>query len=377
MKIAQIKDAKIWNQFVSAQAQSQFLQSWEWGEFQKTLGRGVERWAAIDEAGVWQAATQVFIYPVNFKICRQNYWYLSRGPIGEKVASQKLLDFLTQRARAAGAMFFKCEPLENGILKSEELSAGAKCNCGCRTAECQGVSWQAVKSVQPRETWLLKLDDEEKMLAAMHPKTRYNIRLAMRKQPVVKISDDQTIIDEFYEILKHTAQRETFGIYGRDYYRQLGKILAGGGENGKDGAAGGVAHDGANFKIYLGYAKNRPVGGILVMFFGDMATYLYGGFDEKYRAWMLPHLLQWHALSDARSMGCRYYDFWGVAPAEDVAASVKNSAAQTKATIHPWAGLSRFKRSFGGFGVSYPGAYDLIFKKGWTGVYKMAKRFLR
>ena len=40
---ANSKDKKIWNQFVSQSPMGNFLQSWEWGEFQKSQGRKVFR----------------------------------------------------------------------------------------------------------------------------------------------------------------------------------------------------------------------------------------------------------------------------------------------------------------------------------------------
>lgn len=335
MKIEIIKDSKIWNQFVGSQAQNQFLQAWEWGEFQKLLGRGVERWAAKDEKGEILAWAQVLIYPVNFKIVQKNYWYLARGPLGEVEAGKKLVNFLIERAQKAGAMFFKCEPLTEKVLDDQEV-------------------WQKTKAVQPQDTWILKLDTPEKMLAQMHPKTRYNIRLAAKKCSTITVSEDQTALKNFYQLLKHTSKRENFGIYNFSYFEKLRAGLAF--DENK------ITAERANFKIYLAHYQKQVVGGILVMFFGDTATYLFGGFDEKYRNLMLPHLLQWRAITDAQARGFSYYDFWGIAPAD-----LNN---------HAWAGFSRFKKGFGGFEVNYSGTYDLILNKFWTGLYRLAKKII-
>ena len=41
LKLLEITDKNKWNDFVGAQAHAEFLQSWEWGEFQeKVEGKG-------------------------------------------------------------------------------------------------------------------------------------------------------------------------------------------------------------------------------------------------------------------------------------------------------------------------------------------------
>ena len=40
---------------------------------------------------------------------------------------------------------------------------------------------------------------------------------------------------------------------------------------------------------------------------------------------------------------------------------------------HPWAGITRFKKGFGGKYVEYPGTFDLPLKKGWYKVYSFVR----
>ncbi len=344
MKIARGEQREQWDLFIGGHKMAPFLQSWGWGDFQQVLGREVERWVAIDESGEWLAATQVIISEVNFKLAKKRYWWVARGPVAMKGdggarAVEGLMKFLAERARAAGAMFLRWEPLDGEDVAGDE--------------------WQTVKNTQPAKTWMLDLRPEaEELLAMTHPKTRYNIRLAERKGVEIEVGSGEKMVKDFYKVLKHTAEREKFGVYGEKYYRQLAESL------GCVAADGGwVDSETASFKIYVARFKNEVVGGIGVALFGDMATYLYGGFDEKYRALMAPHGLQWRAITDARVAGCHYYDFWGVAP--------------QGADEHAWAGLSRFKRSFGGFEVDYPRAREVVLNKTWAGAYRWGKRFLK
>jgi lipid II:glycine glycyltransferase (peptidoglycan interpeptide bridge formation enzyme) len=54
--------------------------------------------------------------------------------------------------------------------------------------------------------------------------------------------------------------------------------------------------------------------------------------------------LQWEVIKEIKSRGLSMYNFWGVVP-ED-------------AKDHPWAGLSTFKRGFGGAEERYVHAKD-------------------
>jgi lipid II:glycine glycyltransferase (peptidoglycan interpeptide bridge formation enzyme) len=62
--------------------------------------------------------------------------------------------------------------------------------------------------------------------------------------------------------------------------------------------------------------------------------------------------LQWEAIKEAKSRGCKTYNFWGIAP------EIKNPE-DIKVSLHPWAGLSLFKMGFGGERKEYVKTQDL------------------
>jgi len=86
---------------------------------------------------------------------------------------------------------------------------------------------------------------------------------------------------------------------------------------------------------------------IVVLFRGKEATYLYGASSNNKRNLMAPYALQWRAMQDAKEMGCKNYDLFGIPPNED--------------PEHPMAGLYRFKTGFGGQIIHRPGSWDFAY----------------
>ena len=97
----------------------------------------------------------------------------------------------------------------------------------------------------------------------------------------------------------------------------------------------------------------------LVVYFGDRATYLFGGSLPRRREVMAPYLLHFEAMRAARERGHRWYDLYGVSPADQPG--------------HPWAGISAFKRKFGGLELCFVPALDLVYDDAGYGAYLRSK----
>lgn len=299
-----------------------FLQSWEWGEFQRATGREVLRLRGDG------ALAQMIRLPLPFG---KSYWYCPRGPL-----ALDILPPLAEEARKNEAIFLRCEPLEKPVHR---FFAGAKKR----------------EAVQPAQTLIVDLaQDEEAILAAMHEKWRYNIRLAERKGVRVFMAGehDASALDIFWNLLEETTDRDGFRAHGKEYYRAMLERLAG--DPATDGKTRPVA------RLVFAEHDGKVLAANLMLYFGSTATYLHGASSRERREVMAPQLLHWKAMTDAKSWGYASYDFWGVAPegAED----------------HPWAGITRFKRGFGGRYVSYPGTYDLPLDRGWYGLYSLIQK---
>lgn len=188
-----------------------------------------------------------------------------------------------------------------------------------------------LKNFIPRHTLIIDLNQStEEILNNMHPKGRYNIRLAQKRGIEIKQSNS---IEEFYEILETTGQRDQFNINSKKYYETMLASLAP-----------------ANAKLFMAYYKGEPIAGILNTYFSDTATYYYGASSNKFRNLMAPYLLQFHAIEDAKQNGYKIYDFLGIA-----------NPTNKK---DPLQGVTYFKQKFGGQPIQFPSGSTIVHQKG-------------
>lgn len=187
----------------------------------------------------------------------------------------------------------------------------------------------------PSTTLVLDLTkSDEDLLKEMHPKGRYNIRLTEKQGVTVREDTSEAGVDIFYELLRKTTARDGFAGHGKKYYQHLVRTLS---QPTQD-----------KVSIFIAEKDATPLAAIIVTYAGKLATYYYGASDHAHRALMAPYACQWAAIRAARTRGCTSYDFLGIAPEN----SVK----------HELAGVTEFKRKFGGQVVTYPPSVDLILR---------------
>ncbi len=194
-------------------------------------------------------------------------------------------------------------------------------------------SWLKKSSdVQPPDTVVLNLIEttEEELLANMHKKTRYNIKLAQKKEVQIEKSNINRL-PEWYQLYEATAKRDKISIHKYEYYKTLFELAQ------EDSAF--------NIKLFLASHEDDLLAGIVVLEYEGQAIYLYGASSNEKRNLMPAYLLQWEAIKESLSNGCHSYDFYGIPP-------VNNPK-------HPMYGLYRFKTGFGGEIVHRAGAWDL------------------
>jgi len=193
--------------------------------------------------------------------------------------------------------------------------------------------------IQPPDTVLVDLREPmESIMEQMKPKWRYNARLALKKGVTVRSAGVEEL-DVFYELLKETARRDGIAIHNKEYYRALFEESLS-----PNNSSLLIPPSSLKITLYLAGHEGDVLAGIVTLFRGRDAVYLYGASSEEKRSLMAPYALQLKAMEDAKAFGCEVYDLFGIPPDEDPS--------------HPMAGLYRFKTGFGGRIIHRPGSWD-------------------
>jgi lipid II:glycine glycyltransferase (peptidoglycan interpeptide bridge formation enzyme) len=189
---------------------------------------------------------------------------------------------------------------------------------------------RAPADLLPSETLLIDLrPNETEILAAMKPKGRYNLRLSLRHGVKPEFTTDSQAIPIFYDLFWETVKRQQFFGEPYSFFINLCQTLF----------AANMA------EIGLARWEGKAIAAILVVYWGERATYLYGGRSFEHPELMASYGLHWAAMQRAKARGCTLYDFYGF----------------TREPNHDYTKFSQFKRQFGGVVVTTIGAYDYFF----------------
>jgi lipid II:glycine glycyltransferase (peptidoglycan interpeptide bridge formation enzyme) len=332
MNVRAVHDRDEWNSLLVSLSTSHVLQSWEWGQFKHRWG-WTPRYLLFEDRGQSRAAA--LILKRTLPRLGLSVMYVPKGPAldyGDASLVEEVLGALQDIARRERAIFIKIDP-DVAPPFIPPASRGGK----------RGGDWRfSSEQIQFRNTVLLNLTPtEEELLAAMKPKTRYNIRLAGKKGVGVRAGGIEDI-ETLYAMYAETARRDGFIIRPFAYYHDLWSSFI----------AGGLAQP------FIAEVASEPVAGLVLFRFGDRAWYFYGMSRDTHREKMPSHRLQWEAIRWAKSHSCTVYDFWG-APDE------LNES-------DPMWGVYRFKEGFGGKFTEHIGAWDYPASKLWYWVYTVA-----
>jgi peptidoglycan pentaglycine glycine transferase (the first glycine) len=341
MKIVKLTDEhkQIYSESVAAHDSGSFLQSWGWGEFQTTQGRPVVRYAVFDDSGSLIATASL----LQTKVPHLPGFYLY-APYGPLVASSladgeagQIVSALLGQIKIdfPKAWFIRLEPKQH--LELDKVVA------------------QQTVHIQPGATLITALSaSEEELLARMHPKTRYNIKVAEKHG--VAVSSELELggqsnlqIQAAVKLLVDTSRRQGYKAQSSAYYEQLLNYFA-------------LHHpDGdCQVKLYKAMHDGKCVASSIVVDHGKTRTYLFGGSDNSQRALMAPYALHWQAMRDARAAGFSAYDWWG-----------------TETATGKSAGFVQFKLRWGGKQITYPAAVDIVQNNKWYSAYKALRKINR
>jgi peptidoglycan pentaglycine glycine transferase (the first glycine) len=317
-------DRSKWDEAVQS-CGGHLLQSWRWGAFKSRFGWDVER-IAVPRNGQTALAQVLFRTKAGVSV-----GYIPRGPvwpaddpdaIGELWAR---VDNVARKRRTLTIIVEPDRPLPESSHLNVQLVSGPK-------------------PIQPARSVKVDLSDDQILIDQMHPKTRYNVRLAVRRGVSTRMAAQADgSIGAFYDILQETAARNEFIVHAVDYYREFLREFA------------------DNACLLFAEIDGRPVAGVIAAVFGEEGIYMYGASSTQQRAHGAAFLLQHEAMRWARTRGARRYDLWGI-PEYDPESSANESGDRLAASAgNDRRGLYEFKTRFGGNIVRYPAPLERVY----------------
>jgi len=279
-----------------------------WAEFKNKTGV-----AAVKAGDIWFTVHKL---PGIFKALPYKVGYC---PKVNKM-SEKDWDFLSQEGRKQHCAFIT---VESNVVKDPN-----------ERYQIPNTKYQVIPASRTfaSHTFLVDLTkSEDELLTNLHPKTRYNIKVAEKHGVVIEEKNGDEGLAIFLKLQRATTNRQHFYIHPDVYYQTLWSCL------------GQSAH------ILIASIHGEPVSALFLVKSGDTFYYPYGGSIDKYKEAMAPTLLMWEAVKLGKSLGCKVFDMWGASGSDD--------------PKDPWAGFTRFKKGFGGKLVEFEDTYDLVLNK--------------
>ncbi|HEY9680042.1 MAG TPA: peptidoglycan bridge formation glycyltransferase FemA/FemB family protein [Drouetiella sp.] len=307
-----------WDRLVQSNPASGFMQSTYWAQFKRRMGLKPYHLGVFDDGKLLGGG--IFYTAPNMK--GAGFLVAPDGPVlpwhDADLASRGLdlmVEALEAEASSSGSMALRIAPRL----------------CAQLPPALNRFSKSPLRLIE-HKTMLLDLQPEpQHLLEKMKPKARYNIGLAHRKGVTVYEESSLSASRKFYAVMQSVSARNNIFVEPLSFFIALIETLC----------PPGLA------RVFFAEHEGEILGALLMVIFGERATYLYGGTGDTKRNFMGGYALQWAAINAARNAGANVYDFWGY----DSTSSPDNN----------YAGFSRFKSQFCGQWVELSGSLDLYF----------------
>lgn len=325
IKVDLIKDKEIWEKFVLSYSNSSFLQSWNWGEVQKALGNKIFRFGFFKQKKLvgtcllikQEAKKGVYLEcPAGPLIDWKKFFYFGAFVKQiKKIGEEEKCSFVRVRPQIL-------ETLANRLLFRKQGFVSAPMH------------------LYAENTLQLNLEKtEEQLLRQMRKNTRYLIKKAIKEEVKIVQSTDVKDVEVLYQLQMETVKRKHFVPFKKEYFEKEFQTFL------KDD----------QIRLFKAVYQGKILAVALIIFYAKEAVYHYSGSSSRFRKIPASYLLQWEAIKETKRRGCQTYNFWGVAPLDK--------------PKHRFAGVSLFKRGFGGVEVNYLHARDLPLKSGYWLIY--------
>ncbi len=293
------------------------LQSWEWGEFRKSTGVGVSRYLEIKDRKIKN------VFQVTWHKLPGLNKFIGYCP-KSVTPSKDVVVFLSKKAKSREAIMIKFEPNETDKEMEKVFSWG---------------NFVPGKPLFTKYSFVLDISKtEESLLAGMHQKTRYNLRLAEKKGVEIKEDNSLEAFEKYWELMEETTKRQGFYSHTKSYHQKMFNLMT----------KSGIGH------LFTASYLGETLTTWMIFVLNKTIYYPYGASSSKHREVMANNLMMWEVINFGKKMGCTRLDMWG-------------SMGPDPDPTDPWYGFHKFKQGYGADLMEFLGTYDLIVDK--TGYY--------
>ncbi len=289
------------------------LQSEEWGKFREKTGVRVIRVKNL----------QLTIHPIPHT--KYTIGYVPKG----LDINQEMLDKLFTIGNKENCIFIQLEPnveqINNKKYNFKNLVASSR-------------------PLLTKYTFVLDLTkSEDELLKNMHPKTRYNIKLAEKKG--VKIIEDNSnnAFKEYLRLTKETTQRQKFYAHSEKYHRLMWDTLS-------QAKNQPINFDKLSEHLFTAIYNGRVLVTWIVFVLGDTLYYPYGASSTEHKDVMASNLMMWETIKFGKKLGLKKFDMWG-------------ALGPNPNKKDPFYGFHKFKEGYGARHVEFVGSYDYVLNK--------------
>lgn len=304
------------------------LQSYEWGEFRKATGIKVIRIGFYEEEKLTTAFT-LTLHPIP-----KTSFFIGYLPKTE-LPTKFQLQAIRNTGQTENCIFIQLEPNEpySDHAKQNLLSLGLK---------------QAARPLFTKFTFILDLTrSEDELLTNLHPKTRYNIKIAKRHNVSVIEKNTDDAFASYLRIMEETTKRQKFYAHSPNYHKLQWQTLP---------HETRLPHNILSSHLLIANYNMKTLAAWILFVFKDTLYYPYGASSNEHRETMASSLMMWEAIRFGKGLGLKKFDMWGaLGPDPD--------------QLDPWYGFHRFKQGFRPEHVEFVGSYDLILQPFLYGLY--------
>lgn len=307
-----------WDEFLAHVPGGHHVQTSMWGRVKASLGWGAARIVLRHGSVIAGGCQMLYRRFPGFGVMG----YIPKGPImapDQPHLIEYLLPEIHRFSALEGVRYLMVQPPNGAHRLTSDL-------------ETLGFGASPMQPFPKATTMVDLTDDEDKILARMESKTRYNIRKGLKKGLVVRDGHDDDLALS-HSMMMETAKRQGFREYQEDYFRGMRNAFAPTG----------------NFKLFVAEYQGRPLSTLLVIPFGDTVLFKKAGWSGLGGEYRPNQVMHWTAMQWAKNEGYRTYDLEGIDEGVAEALLADNPIARDKIDS-----VTRFKIGFGGHTTLHP-----------------------